>query len=101
MLDFLEPILDKFNVIVNDSSDVTDKISTVDTLIDMFTTSAQHLVTTTITEDTMMVMRKWMAILPKTTPPVKSDNQPRLQSLLCQQTQNIEDIDFFLLHFPF
>jgi hypothetical protein len=43
---------------VNDSSDVTDKISTVDTLIDMFTTSAQHLVTTTITEDTMMVMRK-------------------------------------------
>jgi len=87
---------------VNDSSDVTDKISTVDTLIDMFTTSAQHLVTTTITErynDGYEKMNGYIA--KKTTPPTKSDNQPRLQSLLRQQTQNIEEIDFFLLHFPF
>ncbi len=93
LLDFLEPILDKFNEVVNDISDVTDKISTIDSLIDTFTSSAQHLVSTTITEsynDGYVMMNGYIA--KKTTPPVKSDNQPRLQSLLRQQLQNIEDI---------
>lgn len=93
LLDFLEPILDKFNEIVNNSSDVTDKISTVDTFINTFTTSAQHLVTTIITERYNDGYERIIGyIAKKTTPPVKSDNQPRLQYLLRQQTQILKKL---------
>lgn len=99
VIKLLEPISEEFKSF-NKSTIFTpeQQISRVDKLIDTFISEAQAIVQKRVTERYQSGYKDMNnhLISAKVKPPVQNPLQPRLQSLLRQQLQNIEDIGLVL-----